>query len=76
MSPSNSTTTATVVSIVTSALQLAPLALVTVQGIRDLLSKDPSVPEQLRAILAQTDTDNAATLQAVQQWLADNPPSK
>lgn len=73
MTPQTPSTTANVVSIVTTALQLAPLALTTIQGIRQLLSSDPSVPQQLAAILADTAADNTVTLQAIQQWIADNP---
>jgi hypothetical protein len=64
---------ALVISIVTAALQLAPLGIQTVAGIKALLSQDPAVPPDLQRILADTATDNAATLAAVQVWLAAHP---
>lgn len=66
-------TASLVIAIITAALQLAPLALSTIAGIKELLSRDPSVPEQLKTILADTEADNAATLAAVQAWLAAHP---
>ncbi len=62
-----------IISIVTSALQLAPLGIETVNAIKTLLSQDPAVPPDLAKILADTATDNAATLAAVNAWLAAHP---
>lgn len=64
---------AILINIITSALQLAPLAISTVNGIRDLLSKDPHVPVELAAILASTETDNAAALAGIQRWMLEHP---
>ncbi len=62
-----------IISIVTSALQLAPLGIETVNAIKTLLSQDPAVPPDLAKILADTATDNSATLAAVNAWLAAHP---
>jgi len=65
-------TAALVVQIISAAMQLAPLAVTTIQGILGLLSKDPAIPADLQAILQSTANDNATTLANVQAWLAKN----
>ena len=62
-----------VISIITAALQLAPLGISTVESIKKLLASDPSVPEDLKQILLDTASDNQATLAAVQAWIAAHP---
>lgn len=64
---------ALIIQIITAALQLAPLGISTIEGIKTLLARDPSTPPDLAAILLQTAADNAATLAAVQAWLAAHP---
>ena len=54
-------------------LQLLPLGVQTVQGIRNLLAKDPAVPADLASILADTDVDNAAAIASASVWLAAHP---
>jgi len=64
---------AVLIQLLTTILNLAPLALQTVQGIKELLAKDPNTPADLAAILLSTQEDNQATLAAVQAWLNANP---
>ncbi len=64
---------ATILTALTAILQLSPLAIGTVTGIKHLLSQDPAVPPDLQKILADTASDNAATLASVNAWLAANP---
>lgn len=64
---------ALVVSIITTALQLAPLGISTVTDIKKLLARDPAVPKDLAQILLDTASDNQATLAAVQAWLVAHP---
>jgi len=64
---------ALVISIITAALQLAPLGISTIEAIKKLLASDPAIPADLAQILNDTAADNAATLAAVQAWLAAHP---
>jgi len=64
---------ALILQIITAALQLAPLGISTIQGIKELLAQDPAVPAELQALLLSTATDNAATLASVQAWLVAHP---
>ena len=64
---------ALVIQILTAALQLTPLAVETVTGIKALLSKDPAVPEELKSILTQTITTDDATSAMIQLWRVANP---
>lgn len=64
---------ALVLQIITAAMQLIPLGVGTYQGIKELLAADPAIPEELKKILLDTSIDNAATLAAVQAWVAANP---
>lgn len=63
---------AAVLQIITAAMQLTPLAVSTISGIKNLLAHDPNIPPDLGAILQDTADDNAATLGAVQKWLDEN----
>jgi hypothetical protein len=69
----NPATIAAVLQILTAALQLAPLAVETIAGIKALLAADPAVPEELSKILAGTADDNAATLALIQSWRNAHP---
>ena len=64
---------ALVISIITAALQLAPLGISTIEAIKKLLASDPAIPADLAQILNDTAADNAATLAAVQACLAAHP---
>ena len=64
---------ALILQIITAALQLAPLGITTVAEIKKLLAADPSTPPDLAKILLETAEDNAATLAAVEAWVAANP---
>ena len=64
---------ALVISIITAALQLAPLGISTIEAIKKLLASVPAIPADLAQILNDTASDNAATLAAVQAWLAAHP---
>ena len=65
---------ALVIQIILGVLQLAPLGVETVIGIKALLAKDPAVPEDLKAILTQTVSADDATLTAVQLFRMTHPP--
>lgn len=62
-----------IIQALTAILQLAPLGIETVAGIKKLLANDPAVPPDLKAILQGTLDDNAATLARVQAWIASHP---
>lgn len=64
---------ALVIQIITAALQLTPLAITTVAGVKQLLAADPSIPAELAKILNDTASDNAASLAAIQEWMKENP---
>lgn len=64
---------ALVIQIITAALQLAPLGLETVNGIKAVLAKDPAVPDGLKEILTQTVTTDDATEAMIQLWRMTNP---
>lgn len=55
-------------------LQLMPLALETVTGIKALLAKDPAVPEELKSILTQTVSVNDAAITSIQLFRLTHPP--
>lgn len=59
--------------IILLALQEIPLAANTFKSIRELLSRDPAIPLDLRKILADTAIDNAETIARAQVWLAAHP---
>lgn len=61
------------ISILLLIMKELPLAVNTVRGIKELLSKDPSIPAELQTILASTEADNAAVIASAQAWLAANP---
>lgn len=65
--------TAAILQAILALLGALPLAVQTIQGIRDLLSKDPSVPADLAAIFADTELDNTACITRATAWLAANP---
>lgn len=60
-------------SIITAGLQLLPIGVNTIAAIKKLLANDPAIPPDLKKILADTAADNAATLAAVNAWLAAHP---
>jgi hypothetical protein len=62
-----------IIQIIQSALQLAPFAVQTVQGIQSLLAQDPSVPAGLRNIIEQTLQANGDVLAEIARWRFENP---
>lgn len=64
---------ALVIQIITAALQLAPLAVNTYTGIKNLLAADPAVPESLRTILLNTVSTNQEVHAQIQEWMLANP---
>lgn len=62
-----------IIQILTLALHEAPLAISTVTSIKNLLSRDPAVPPDLQKILAETATEQTATMARIEAWLAANP---
>lgn len=60
-------------AILTTVLQLVPLAETTVTGIRSLIAADPNVPSEAAAILQDTSTTNADTLAKIAAWGKANP---
>lgn len=64
---------ALILQIIQAALQLAPFAVETIAGIKALLASDPTVPDGLKAILAQTVATDQETLSMIQAWVLANP---
>jgi hypothetical protein len=59
-----------ILQIISAALQLAPLGLATIQGVKELLAKDPTVAEGMQAILDGTIAADDATIALVQELRA------
>jgi hypothetical protein len=59
--------------VLSQVLQLLPVAATTVQGIRNLIASDPSVPAELAAILKSETDDSAAVHQNLKDFVAANP---
>jgi hypothetical protein len=62
-----------VLQIIMAAMQLAPELIISFDRIKTILAGDPTIPEGLRAILADTQSTNEQTLDAIRQWREENP---
>jgi hypothetical protein len=72
----NSVNIGLILSIINAALQLAPLGLATIAGVKELLAKDPTVAEGLQSILDGTIAADDATIEMARQWKASLPPEE
>jgi hypothetical protein len=61
-----------ILQIINGALQLAPLAIETIAGVKELLAKDPTVAAGMQAILDGTIAADDAQLEMARQWRVEN----
>lgn len=62
-----------IIQIILAAMQLAPFAMQTIRDMRAVIARDPSIPEELKALLLSTEQDDATAITNAQKWLHDHP---
>lgn len=62
-----------IIQIILAAMQMAPFAIKTIRDMREIIARDPAVPEELKALLLSTEVDNQMVITSAQKWLNEHP---